>query len=186
MSIKSLLEATAFGLATAAPGLAAPIDVDFMLGGRTGTFIGLDDADGVSSASSVIYNGLEDSYFFILTDSETNAFTFSAGSLTDIKFSFVGPVIGDEVDGILDTFDCLIGSCTSRERTIPLGQTTIFTSFAPEFTIRPVAPVPLPAGAVLLLSGFVGLAGFRRAPSKFWQDCRTDRVHIVNSQRRNS
>ncbi|MGC3940574.1 hypothetical protein ACOTTU_22465 [Roseobacter sp. EG26] len=65
MNIKLLLGAAVFGLVTAAPGLAAPVEMDFMLSGRTGTFFGLDDADGVSNASSVIYDGLEDSYLFL-------------------------------------------------------------------------------------------------------------------------
>lgn len=170
MNIKSLLAAAVLGLVTAAPVQAVPVNLDFMLSGRTGTFFGLDDADGVSSASSVIYNGLEDSYLFLPVGSVSNAFTFSAGSLTDIAFSFVGPVIGDEVDGILDNFDCSIDSCTSRERTIPFGAITIFTYSGPVFAIRPVNTVPLPAGGVLLISGFIGLAGLirrKRRETKF-------------------
>ncbi len=162
MNLKSLVATTAFALVFAPPGLAAPIDLDFTLGGRPGTFFGLDDADGVSSASSVILTGLQDSYLFLPIGPEPNAFTFSAGALTDIAFSFVGPIIGDEVDGILDNFDCSIDSCIIRERTIPFDVTTNLTYSPPAFTIRPVTAVPLPAGGVLLFSGFIGLASLVR------------------------
>ncbi|WP_299851859.1 hypothetical protein [uncultured Roseovarius sp.] len=169
MNIKSLLGAVVLGSVMAGPGFAASIDLDFSFAGVFGTFFGLDDADGVSSASSVTFNGAFDSYLFDSSGALSNAFTFSAGALTDMAFSYTDPVIGTGVSGLLTNFDCLFDNCVTSEQTIPFGAFFEVTGSVPVFTDRPVAAIPLPAGSALLLSGligFVGIVGLRCRKSR--------------------
>ena len=162
MNIKSLLGTAALAFALSAPVSAAPIELDFSFAAISGTFFGLDNADGVSSASSVAFNGGFDSYSFDTSGSVSNQFTFLAGSLTDMAFLHVDPVVGSGGIAQLTNFVCLFDNCTTTEQTIPFGAFFDVPGSIPSFAQRTVSSVPLPAGGVLLASAVLALAGFSR------------------------
>lgn len=162
MKINVLIGLAALQLIMATHGSAAPINLDFSISGLSGTFFGLDNADGVSSASSVVFTGGFDSYSFDTAGSASNQFTFLASSLTDLVFSDAGPHIGLGGNSSLVNFNCTLDNCITSEQTIPFGAFFDVPMSTPIFTQQSVSAVPLPASGVFLLSVLIGLAGVRR------------------------
>ncbi|MDA8586719.1 VPLPA-CTERM sorting domain-containing protein [Rhodobacteraceae bacterium] len=161
MTLKTLAAALCLSMATATTGFAAPINLDFEFRGATGTFFGLDDADGDSSATSFDLF-FEPSTFSTVrtTDAERNSFRFEGGDLITANFriDFDDGVVFDPVSGT-DLTNIFIetgfrSEVVSSAAAARLGVGT--------FTISPVSAVPLPAGGLLLLSGLGGVAALKR------------------------
>lgn len=169
MTIKTFLGAAVLALTTAAPVAAVPINLDFSFGGVSGTFFGLDNADGTSSATSFDFYGVFDTYLgVVIPVGVDNSFTFLNGDLFNVDFDYFVSTPGQTGAGTLELlrFSRLIpgagnfSALTDEQRTSDrsLGA----ASGDPGFTQAPVSPVPLPAGAALLLTGLVGIAGLKR------------------------
>ncbi len=167
MTMKTLLGAAALASTTASPLAAVPINLDFSFGGVSGTFYGLDNADGVAAATSLDFAGLADDYIGIdLTRASSNAFGFADGALISVDIVIIGNQVGTAGTGSFGhiystpSFGYLT-SVSSESSRGPLsglleadGRTT--------FTQQPLSAVPLPAGGLLLLSGLAGIAGLKR------------------------
>ncbi len=171
MTVKAFLGAAALAVTTAAPVAAAPIYLDFSIGRYmdgtfTGTFYGLDNADGTSSVTSFDLIGLYDTYTGVdASPALNNLFSFSSGLLFDVDFELIPSKTGVPRNGYLEELD-IFGSRNfwgggvdetqhgSWIESIYFGRAT--------FTQRLIPAVPLPAGAWLLLSGLAGLAAFKR------------------------
>jgi len=167
MTIKTLA-AAALAITVAAPASAVPIELDLTFDSVTVTFFGLDDETaGPQAATSFLFVGALDDYSAGDTSLSSNVFSFGNGSLatigiaTDGSFvqglNFVGALIQLICDG-----SASVVSCLSQEFDNP--QNTNFIRFGPaSVEIRPLlAPVPLPAGGLLLLSALAGAAALKR------------------------
>ena len=163
LTLKSLLGACALATTLAAPAAAAPVNVDFSFAGVTGTFFGLDDAiTTLQPATTVSIFGIADDYLIADFSAVSGGFFFSDGDLSFPDVS-IGPS-RQIIEGEAGTGSFGSLSCSQRE-----GCTLVeFDNFeedfittgpaAAMFTVTPAA-VPVPAGAVLMLTGLAGLAG---------------------------
>lgn len=168
MTMKTLLGAAALALTTAAPLAAAPINLDFSFGGVSGTFYGLDNADGTSSATSYDFSGLLGNYTGIDTGDPnpngfSNEFLFFGGVLISyefLDFPFVSGTTGTTSLRKL-SLSSFGGWEVFEGDSTPNGANTIGNETV-LFKQQPLSAVPLPAGFVLLLSGLAGVAGLNR------------------------
>lgn len=183
MNLKPLFSALALMFAGATQAFSAPITLDFAfrdftdsLGDYTdfGTIYGLDNSDGVTSATSITYHSELSSFSIDATSASQNNFRFSNGELTDFNLE----VLNFGADPA-PRLQLLALSSESQANGVPLfnGSSVVFIFATREvstadgpivFTKRivledqdPVAPVPLPASGVLLL-GAIGFAGLRK------------------------
>lgn len=168
MTKTSLWVAAAVALATASPIAAAPINLDFSFDGVSGTFFGLDDAvAGAQMASSFDFFGIFDQYLDVeISPFATNSFTFdvSTGGLSAVVAFVRDDVNGASGEGKLDQLQLSGGPTEFIGSALEFGLGTSFDLHfgVPVITTSPVSAVPLPAGGLLLLSGFVGVAGLKR------------------------
>lgn len=157
MTLKSLAAAACISLASATTALAATVNVNFTAGEAFGTFYGLDDSDGISSATSYDLT-IGTSVWTAVSPSKSyvNSFTFSSGELTNLSFIDESARPADGGSGPLlynTTFD-LNSFFIAYARTSLVGE--------PRYTLDPVSAVPLPAGGLLLLTGFGAVAALKR------------------------
>ena len=174
MTFKTLATAACIAFSSATASSAAPINLDFTVGGVSGTFYGLDDEiGGYQSASSfdlttpiAIWTGLSAS------EAIYNRFGFSQFGLIYFDFYIVPNELDDtEVLGYLVDFSVtqlFNDPAVSRFLSyfVFTGDDTIDdfrqTVAVANFTISPISPVPLPAGGLLLLSGLAGVVALKR------------------------
>lgn len=159
MSTKTLAAAAFLSLATATASFAAPINLSFDFNDASGTFYGLDDADGISAATSLdISIGNRSWVDLDVSDAAPNAFEFLSGALTDVNFVLLGQSVLDAAGtstfvqyGVSLDFGQIVFADAG------LNNDSVFGN--PDFTIAAVSAVPLPAGGLLLLSGLAAAAG---------------------------
>lgn len=154
MTLKTLAAAACLSLVSATASFAAPVKYDFSFTDGTNTITGLIeglDSDGAGQqGSKVTVVGVFDTYFFtsfsfssidvISGDVDPSSITFSATDTTDTA-----------------AFDIFFGIGFLKEKP------NFFTTA--EFT-GTTTPVPLPASALLFLSGLAGLAGLKRRKNR--------------------
>lgn len=172
MKIKTLLAALATALITAPSAFAATLDFDFSFSQTglpqfsvTGTVFGLTD-NATSAASSVTI--LTDQGAFTLDHflAGFNAFTVTNGVLETASFGGFGTNATREaylsfgINGITGDTEAQYTS-TLIGGGFGTGVQGIAT-----FEASSAAPVPLPAGGVLLLTGFGAVAAMRRRKSR--------------------
>lgn len=165
MTIKTLLGAAALATTTAFTATAAPINLVFSFDGVMGTFYGLDDQlTGNQAASSFDLVGQLDTYTGVDDPLLTvNNFLFISGTLDAAFFHLNSSALGDFGIAELFIFEITSGPGGRRDgRVFELGPRGMFLEGGIAFSQQPVAPVPLPAAAVLLLSGLAGVAGLKR------------------------
>lgn len=167
MNLKTFAAASCLSMAMATSAIAAPITLDFAFGGTTGTFYGLDDDDGIVSASSydLSFSSLGGGSFDFTNVSTTqaisNAFQFSGGALLDVDYSEGGAITSD--DGAAGLIKLIVGLNVADVSLLDTSTPAfVGVSSNPVFTINPVAAVPLPAGGLLLLSAVGGVAALKR------------------------
>jgi hypothetical protein len=145
--------------------------LDFSLGGVTGTFYGLDNSITTPQAATLDFVGLLDTWIGLGWSgpgSSSNSFVFdSSGNLVDFFFggNFRG-LAGQGGTGFLEAinFDKDGRENFITELSVPIDELTDASQLVKssaltiEFTQRTIAPIPLPAGALLLLTGLAGLA----------------------------
>lgn len=186
----SFIAASVAALMLSVPASAAPVELNFSFDGVSGTFFGLDDVDGTSSATSVFIDGKLDDYSFSIGPAtpDVNTFTFSGGLLTAANFQTTENTFGDTNSALFDDFDFIYndaGLITPEERagflfeieidtvnpdfavSTGIGSSVFFEVVSGETGPSPDPdpdpnPVPLPAGAILLISGIAGFAALRR------------------------
>ena len=174
MTIKTVFTAAAIALTLAAPARAAPIELDFAFGSTTGTFFGLDNEEASSIATSFDIMGPPGTFLDkeVSTFVNNRNFFFSNGDLIGgiFDFGFTDPNNLDDTISVGLNFNqtsLIDGTARFEFIRLPsssLGQVRDQATTA-TFTTRLVnpAPVPLPAGGVLLLTalGGIGLWGRR-------------------------
>jgi hypothetical protein len=170
LNIKSLWGAAVLALVTSSPISAAPVEFIFSAGGAYGYFSGLDnESTGQQMALRFQFNppSFFQNYGIIDVESASfNHFEFYDGAFQYVQFrqSIGGQFASNGKNGntllllsvTLESSGVL--SIRTDER-LPSGQ--VFTSNYYDYP-PPVPAVPLPAGGLLLLSGFAGFAGFAR------------------------
>lgn len=128
---------------------------------------GIDDAIvGSQAVTSFDFYGIVDSYTVVdLSPTISNDFKFSNGNLVFYDFDSDFFNIGSNGSGFLTSLVFLSGTNSLLNYSVEFspwnGVYVDAGSLTPNFTIRPVAAVPLPTGAVLLLSGLLGVAGLK-------------------------
>jgi hypothetical protein len=172
MTFKTLATAACIALSSATASLAAPINLDFTVGGVSGTFYGLDDAifttQSVSSfdltTPAYVWTGvsslfaLNNSFVFSLSGLVSFDFVQNNGKLDVTGTAFLNELLVDSSEGTLDyvverkNVSFIVG--------LPLYFTETITTA--NFTTTPISPVPLPAGGLLLLSGLAGVVALKR------------------------
>lgn len=159
MTLKTLAATVCLTLVTATVSFAAPVDLDFSFNGASGTFYGLDDADGSSSATSLdVLVGSRSWVGLDVSGASANTFDFMAGSLTAVNFVLQGPAVLDAAGTstfVQTGFNLNFGQIVFADA----GSNDEGIDGNPTFT---PTPVPLPAGGLLLLSGLVAAAGLTR------------------------
>lgn len=164
MTLKTLAAAVCLSIAGANTASATPVDFNFSFTDGTNTIKGLIeglDSDGLGQAASAItVFGVADTYVLASSDLISNSFdvsgsvidssTASASGFTDTGSFFLDFVL----QGTLPFFGADEDSLQSN------NQVALVTASSIDFT--PVAAVPLPAGGLLLLSAFGGVAALKR------------------------
>lgn len=178
MRWKALLAAAMLGLGFAAPASAAPVEIDFENIGSvvagidsfSGTIFGLNNEDGTYTPSAIELN-VRDRSQYTLTTEFNGEVTFLGGRLVDISIAQTETVFGQaplfpgltfriaELSILPGDLERQLFDVRFSER---IDSNENILSGAPEFTIRELAAVPLPAGAILLLTGLCGLVAVRR------------------------
>lgn len=175
MVAKVFLGAMALAVSMANAAIAAPVNVNFFAGPVSGTFYGLDDTDGRSSAVTFdLFSGV-DSYTNVeATGALFNIFEFSNGSLTLVDFFYDTQFpLGDNGLARLAILDIILNPAQPNPGDIiPVYERTLAGSLeetigtSPRFDVVPagpgVAPVPLPAASGLLVAGLACLFGLNR------------------------
>ena len=186
MTFKTLA-AAALAMTMAAPALAVPVEVDFnIVDVNTSTpikvtFFGLDNGTTARQAATAMrVVGRYDVYGpYSLTGRdvrENSFFFFPDGTLVDTRFDYFLGFIGNNArdrDGVKGTgalfpeFLCnadVGGSiCIWEEWSDNISPGVFYGNGDAEIIVREiVAPVPLPAGGVLLFSALAGVAALKR------------------------
>lgn len=158
--LRNTLAAAALAIITAAPVAAAQIELDLSFDGVTATFFGLDDAvSGGQEATSFSFAGVYDTY--IEPSYLFNEFKFSAGVLVDVDFEYIGDFLGEDSTGVLVDLFCKGVQCSALE-TNEFRTVSATRGGTSSPMVRPVAPVPLPAGGLLLITGIAGVVALKR------------------------
>ncbi len=161
MFFKSIITAAALAMASTTGSMAATLDFTFSFGDDpnviAGTVFGIPDGGG--AATSIVLNDPISS-IFLAVDAQFNDFSIVGGEITAADF------FGSSTEGgiTLDFRSGLVGSSLATVGDVGGGIIETFVSQVPfVFTPAvPLAPIPLPAGAVLLLTGLGGFAIARR------------------------
>ncbi len=170
MSIKSITAAAAVALSMAVPANAVPVEIDFFVQSKNyvgGTLFGLDnEIAGQQQVTMVEWNAGASTFDITATNPPTSlgfvefdptgTFVLNA----EVEHGAVVSQFGTQLDWLLR----IIGSRNNNSFVLNNGNFTTYGSSGT--TIREaVSAVPLPAGAVLLLSGLGGLAVAKRRKS---------------------
>ena len=149
MTLKALVAAACLCFGTATAGLAATVTVngeEFDIGFITGSF---EDNAGLLTAQPFFGNA---SLASDLADAVSNG-----GLLGDIcSCGFLDFADGFEVSIGFEVLSFFVDAAGAGGRSFGSDEEATFA------TATSVAPVPLPAGGLLLLSGLVGVAGLKR------------------------
>lgn len=166
-----ILAASAFAAVMALPVAAAPVDVELSFDGTTVTFFGLNDAiAGPQQATSFNFSGLFDNYSDVGTGMATDhAFVFEQRALTGWMYNVEQTFDpGDSGLYFLAALLCVGGPsdsfCSSIEVGVPFGGNA-FARGDSDLVVRPAAPIPLPAGGVLLISAIACATALKRTKS---------------------
>jgi hypothetical protein len=146
---------------------AVPIELDFSFDGVSGTFFGLDSSvTDIQAATSLNINGKLDTYSAIPAGTFNNAFVFDQGALLSVSFSLFFVFSGDGGSTFLEAFEFLDPSFCDDPfcgGMLEFRGSLVTASSGPvTFTVREIAPIPLPAGGLLMLSGLGMAALYRR------------------------
>jgi hypothetical protein len=171
MAFKTLATAACIALSSATASYAAPINLDFTVGGVSATFYGLDDAI-FTTQKATSFDLFAPIANWTDVDSSTfvaNSFVFSLSGLKSFEFFSGFPVAITDVSGgvKLTVVDLLSDPFESYFRySVAVdggrGGSADLAISLENFTIDPISPVPLPAGGLLLLSGLAGVVALKR------------------------
>ena len=175
--LRKISAAAALVVCTATGSSAATLDFKFsftnLFNGSTvatvtGVIRGLTD-NGSSAASSVeiLTNGDGFGVGEFVGSPIENSFSVTAGQITGVQFVSYGR--RNTAPAVTDASFRMTGNCRGSA-TICAGLTddpNVSTVGNPaQVTFEAIVPVPLPAGGILLLTGFTGLAALRRRKSR--------------------
>jgi hypothetical protein len=173
MTFKTLATAACIALSSATASLAAPINLDFTVGGVSGTFYGLDDeiffySQAASSfdltTPNSIWTGVSTTgaYFnnFVFLSSGLGSFDFliSDQGIVDYSTTYLELVAFDVYDLDRGEGRQYLEVAEGGEEYTVWGYDVALENF----TISPISPVPSPAGGLLLLSGLAGVVALKR------------------------
>jgi hypothetical protein len=172
MTFKTLATAACIAFSSATASYAAPINLDFTVGGVSGTFYGLDDAIFSSQSATSFDLTTPNSIWTGVSTSGAifNYFEFWTDGLSDFDF-----LIRDQVSVVYSpsylelnefevvnsgwrTYGPFLGAAEGGATLTRWGYGIAYENF----TISPISPVPLPAGGLLLLSGLAGVVALKR------------------------
>lgn len=160
-SAKTLFSAVCISMAASTSVLAATVNFEFSFSDGVDTITGLIeglDSDGLNQAASQItINGVFDTY--IATTFLSNSFDVVSGVIdTGIADLYVENIPGVTLEGELQFLSFLAGLAQYSEDPTMLLGSPIFMEEEFQTTNSSMAPVPLPAGVILLLLGLCGIA----------------------------
>ncbi|MEL6236402.1 MAG: VPLPA-CTERM sorting domain-containing protein [Pseudomonadota bacterium] len=162
-----LLSFLAGSLLSASAALAVPMDFSFTFtnnpidgGGLiTGVIRGLEEGTGAATSVEVLSNTKNFGIGEYVGGIAFNSWTVTGGTITSVNFIALSPSDADSRLWIAsDPTEGFFGGLNSRDRVPTLSDTITFEKLPAD----DVAPIPLPAGAPLLLTGIAALVVLRR------------------------